>query len=329
MVTLMRQLQEDPREMRTVYFQALLDAAESDPNIFVLDCDLARSIGSAPFIQRFPDRHLDCGIQEANACGLAAGMSLRGFVPFVQSFGVFASRRILDQIYISCAYAGLNVKIIGADPGVTAAVNGGTHMALEDAGILRAVPGVTIIEPSDPVMMYQVVRQMTEHYGVDYLRLNRKKAVRLYTEDSSFTIGKGALIRDGADVTIFACGIMVHEALKAAEILEREGISARVVDMFTIKPIDADMIVESAERTGAVVTAENHSIIGGLGSAVAEVLGEKCPVPLERVGVMDRFGEVGSVDYLKERFGLTDQQIAEKARRAVRRKSAAGASGPR
>ena len=324
MVKLAERFSVDPREMRRVYFEALIQAAEENHNLFILDCDLANSMGSAPFIKRFPDRHLDCGIQEANACGLAAGMSLRGFIPFLQSFGVFASRRILDQIYISCAYAGLNVKIVGADPGVTAAVNGGTHMALEDAGILRVIPNITILEPSDPVMLGKLVIQMVNHYGVDYMRLNRKKATRLYDESSCFTIGKGALLEDGGDVTIVACGVMVYEALKAAEQLKRDGIAARVIDMFTIKPIDAQLIVESAKKTGAVVTAENHNIIGALGSAVAEVLGEQCPVPLERVGVPDRFGEVGSVDYLMKEFGLTSDQIVVKAKRAIRRKDNGG-----
>jgi len=242
-------------------------------------------------------------------------------VPFLHSFGVFTSRRILDQVYISCAFAGLNVKIVGADPGVTAAVNGGTHMALEDGGILRLVPGVTVLEPSDPVMMYKLTRAMAAHTGVDYLRMARKKAVCLYEEDSEFEIGKAAILREGGDVTLIASGIMVYEALKAADRLRAEGVCATVVDMFTVKPLDVSTIVSCARRTGAVVTAENHNVIGYLGSAVAEALGEHCPVPLERVGVMDRFGEVGTQEYLMERFQLTDEAIVMKARRAIARKA--------
>ena len=321
MVRLVRAFETDPREMREAYCQALMDAAVADERVFVLDCDLVSSMGTGPYARRFPGRHLNCGIQEANACGVAAGLARRGFVPFVHSFGVFASRRILDQIYISCAYAGLNVKIVGADPGVTAGVNGGTHMAMEDGGILRVVPGATVVEPSDPVMMYKLTRRMAEHEGVDYLRMARKKTTRLYEEDSEFEIGKAAVLREGADVSLIATGLMVYEALKAADRLQAEGVSARVVDMFTVKPLDAEAVAECARITGAVVTAENHNVIGFLGSAVAEALGERFPAPLERVGVMDQFGEVGTQEYLMQRFGLTDEAIYQKALRAIARKN--------
>ena len=234
---------------------------------------------------------------------------------------MFASRRITDQLYISCAYAGLNVKIVGADPGVTAAVNGGTHMALEDAGIVRVIPGMTIVEPSDPIMMYSLTRKIAAHYGVDYLRMQRKNALQIYGEGSEFELGMGVLLRDGDDVAILASGLMVPEALEAARALYEMGVSARVADMYSIKPIDRDLILDSARKTGAVVTAENHNIIGALGSAVAEVLGEGCPLPLERVGAQDHFGEVGSVEYLKERFGLTAKVIQEKVLRAISRKN--------
>lgn len=310
----------DSREMRFMYCQALIDAAETDPRVFALDCDLSNSVGTGDFARRFPERHLNCGIQEANACGLAAGMSRRGLVPFLHSFGVFATRRILDQIYISCAFAGLNVKVIGADPGVTAAVNGGTHMALEDIGTLRSIPGLTILEPSDPVMMYALTRQMAVHDGVDYMRMSRKKAIRLYSDSTEFVIGRGMLVREGSDVAIIASGLMVYEALRAEEMLRDRGISARVVDMFTIKPLDVACVVDCAEHTGAIVTAENHNVIGGLGSAVAEVLGENCPVPLERIGVHERFGEVGSVEYLMQTFHLTAEDIVRAAERAIARK---------
>ncbi len=214
----------------------------------------------------------------------------------------------------------MTVKLVGADPGVTAAVNGGTHMALEDAGILRAIPGVRIVEPSDSVMMRALVKQVAGSEGVDYLRIARKQGVRLYRDGSRFEIGRAALLREGGDVTLIASGIMVHQALEAARQLHDEGIEARVLDMFTLKPIDREHVTESARKTGAVVTCENHNIIGALGSAVAEVLSEHCPVPLERVGVPDVFGEVGSQQYLMERFHLTCADICAKARRAVARK---------
>jgi len=320
MVRLLKEFKQDTREMREAYCAALIAAAEADPRVFALDCDLVSSVGTGAYVKRFPDRHLNCGIQEANACGVAAGMSSRGFVPFLHSFGVFASRRIMDQIYISCAYAGLNVKVVGADPGVTAAVNGGTHMALEDAGALRVIPKMTIVEPSDSVMMEDLVKRLAKHEGVDYLRMARKKGIRLYEEGSEFPLGKAAWLREGTDVAIIASGVMVYEALRAADMLAEEGISATVIDMYTIKPLDIESVVRAAETTGAVVAAENHNVIGALGSAVAEALSENCPVPLERVGVMDRFGEVGPQEYLMDIFHLTAGDIVEKAKRAIERK---------
>ena len=223
-------------------------------------------------------------------------------IPFVHSFGCFATRRVFDQIYISAAYAKLNIRIIGSDPGVTAAFNGGTHMPLEDMGIIRGIPDVTVIEPTDSIMLEDIVRQTKDEFGVFYIRLSRKKAESIYEPESTFDIGKAVELRDGSDVTIIATGIMVAEALRAADILENEGISARVLDMFTVKPIDTAAIKKAAEETGAIVTAENHNIINGLGSAVAEALVESKPVPMERVGVKDHFGEVGSTEYLKEKF---------------------------
>lgn len=311
----------DAVEMRAAYCSALIEAAQADPRVIALDCDLGSSMGTQRFAEAFPDRHLNCGIQEANACGVAAGLSLRGFVPFLHTFAVFASRRILDQLYISCAFAGLNVKVLGGDPGVSAAVNGGTHMAMEDVGALRSVPNLTILEPSDAVMMKSLVGQMAKQYGVHYMRMQRKRVPALYAPDSTFEIGKAALLREGADVTLIASGLMVHEALRAAERLMELGISARVLDMFTIKPIDREAVIDSARKTGAIVTAENHNVIGGLSSAVAEVLAACCPVPMERVGVTDQFGEVGTQEYLMERFHLTGDAIFDSALKVIARKN--------
>lgn len=320
MVTLCKEHNIDAIEMRKAYCNTLIEAGKKDQRIVSINCDLSSSMGTVPFAKEFPDRSFNMGIQEANACGVAAGMSATGLIPFFHSFAVFSSRRICDQIFQSCAYARLNVKIIGGDAGVSAAINGGTHMAFEDVGILRVIPTVTILEPSDAVMMKCLVKQMAETYGVFYMRTLRKQVERIYEEGSEFKIGKAVVLREGKDVSIIASGMMVIEAIKAADILKSEGISARVVDMFTIKPIDADCIKDCAAKTDAIVTAENHNIIGGLGSAVAEVLVENILVPMERVGIQDRFGEVGTQNYLKECFGLTAQHICEKVKAVLKRK---------
>lgn len=314
-------LRTDGQDMRDAYCDALIAAGERDPNVVAIDCDLSNSMGTGRFRKRFPERSFDFGIMEANACSMAAGLSVTGFVPFVHSFATFASRRILDQIFISCAYAGLNVKIVGGDAGVSAGVNGGTHMALEDFGALRSVPGVRLFEPADNTAVKALIPAIAAEYGVDYVRMPRRKVVKIYEEGEAFTPGKAKVLREGCDVALIASGILVAEALKAAELLARMGIGARVVDVFTIKPIDADGVAESAETTGCVVTAENHNIVGGLGSAVAETLCERCPVPMERVGVHDRFGEVGSQDYLMDCFGLRAENIAGAALRAIKRKN--------
>jgi transketolase len=307
--------------MRDMYCKTLMELASKNENIVALDADLMSSMGMAPFMKAYPKRTFDVGIQEANMIGVAAGMSATGIIPFAHSFGPFATRRCFDQIFLSCSYTKANVKITGSDPGVTAAFNGGTHMPFEDMGILRNVPEITIIEPVDTVMLKDVIEQIADKYGVFYTRLLRKNAVKIYEEGSHFEIGKAVPLRDGKDVTIFASGIMVDESLKAAEQLEKEGISVRVLNMFTLKPIDTEAIVKCAEETGAIVTVENHSIINGLGSAVSEVVVEKMPVPVEKVGVEDRFGQVGPVDYLKKEYGLTCENIISKVKKVLERKS--------
>ena len=312
-------IRED-KEMRNAYCQTLMELAEKDERIVVLDADLMSSMGMKPFLKAYPERTFNVGIQEANMIGVAAGLSATGKIPFAHSFGPFASRRCFDQIFLSCGYSRLNVRITGSDPGVTASYNGGTHMPFEDIGIMRNIPDITILEPVDSVMLRDLIKQTANLYGVFYTRLLRKNAVKIYEEGSTFEIGKGVQLRDGKDVTIIATGIMVDEALKAAEALEVDGISARVLNMFTLKPIDKEAIIKSAEETGAIVTAENHNVINGLGSAVAEVLVENRPVPMERVGVFDRFGEVGPESYLRERFNLTASDIMEKIKKVIARK---------
>ncbi|MCI8857142.1 MAG: transketolase family protein [Clostridiaceae bacterium] len=313
-------LTEEAKEMRTVFAEVMEELVQQDDRVVYLDADIINSIGMTDFWKAHPERTVNCGIQEANMIGTAAGMSATGLVPFVHTFGPFATRRVMDQVFISAAYAKLNVRIIGSDPGVTASTNGGTHMPFEDMGMMRCVPGVTVLEPTDSVMLADLMRQTKDQYGVFYIRLSRKKAEKIFIDGSTFEIGKAAKLREGKDVTIFATGISVADSLRAANMLAAEGVSAGVSNIFTIKPVDRDAIVEAATATGAIVTAENHNVIGGLGSAVSEVLTDTVCCPLERVGVQDRFGEVGDVNYLKKELHLTAGDIAAAAKRVIARK---------
>jgi len=306
--------------MRDVYCQTLIELAEKNDQIVVLDADLMSSMGMIPFLETFPERTFNCGVQEANMIGVAAGLSATGKITYAHTFGSFATRRCYDQVFLSGAYAKSNIRIIGSDPGVTAAYNGGTHMPFEDMGIMRNIPEMTIITPTDSIILKNIIKQVVELFGMFYIRLLRKNAIKIYEEGSTFEIGKVVKLKDGKDVTIIANGIMVAEALNAAHILGKKGISARVLDMFTLKPIDKEAIIKCAKETGAIVTAENHNIINGLGSAVAEVLVENVPIPMERIGVKDLFGEVGPIDYLKERYELTAGDIVKKVEIVLKRK---------
>jgi len=306
--------------MREVYCETLIDLALENENIVALDSDLIGSSGMKPFFSRFPGRAIQCGIAEANMIGIAAGLSAVGKIPFAHSFGCFASRRVCDQIMVSAAYSKQNVRIIGTDPGVTAAYNGGTHMPFEDMGVLRSIPKITLIEPTDPVMLADILEQLVKLRGVFYIRMARKHTAAIYEDGSTFKIGRGNILQDGRDVTIIASGLMVASALEAAAILKTDHIAARIVDMFTWKPIDTELIEDCARETGAIVTAENHNILGGLGAAVSEAVCSRSPVPVEMVGVRDEFGQVGTEDYLRETYGLTAAEIVDAAIRAVRRK---------
>jgi transketolase len=310
----------DSRAMKDVYIETLIKLAEEDQRIVVLDADLMHSNSTIRFMETYPGRAINVGVQEANMIGTAAGLAATGKIPFTHTFSCFNTRRALDQIYMSVAYAKLNVKVVGTDPGITAAYNGGTHMPLEDMGVVRGIPTMTVIEPVDNVMMEALVKDIAYLDGPVYLRVNRKEPVQIYAPGTEFEIGKGKVLTEGDDLTLIASGIMVAESLKAAELLEQKGIRARVVNIFTVKPIDKELIVKCAQETGAIVTCENHNVINGLGSAVAEVLAENCPVPMERVGVQDLFGEVGSVDYLQKRFAMTAEDIAAKAEKCLARK---------
>lgn len=293
----------------------------ADQRLVYMDCALARASGVTKLFGKYGARVVDCGIQEQNMLGVAAGMSIAGKVPFVHTFSIFIARRACDQLFLSGSYNKANVKVLASDPGISATTNGGTHMPFEDVSIVRAFPEMTLMDCTDAVMLKSLLRTMADTYGMMYLRFPRKTSVRIYEDGTDFIIGKANLLREGTDATIIACGMEVPEALKAAEQLAGENISVRVVDMFTIKPLDVEMVLESAVKTGAIVTAENASYLGGLGSAVAEVLSENCPTPMERIGVKDRFGEVGNLEYLRQRFELTAGDIAAACRRVIARKS--------
>jgi transketolase len=309
--------------MAKAYYEFLREGMKRNENLMHIEADLGLSLLKLDvtiIADKYPFQYLDIGIQEANAVCVAAGLAATGFIPFVHSFAPFISRRACDQVFISGAYSKANVKLIGSDPGVMAAFNGGTHMPFEDIAIMRAIPEMIILEPADTVIAKELFKEAEEVQGMVYIRFTRKQAAQLYEEGSTFEIGKANIIMEGADVTIIACGIMVEEGIKAVKLLKTEGISARLVDMFTIKPLDMDVVVRCAQETGAIVTAENHSVIGGLGSAVSDVLMEQCLVPMEKIGVRDRFGQVGDVDFLKKEYGLTARDIAAAAKKAISRK---------
>ena len=310
----------DPRPCKTILGETIPALAAEDPDVIYLDADLMNCIGTAKWAAANPDRAINCGIAEANMIGVAAGLASAGFKPIVHTFGPFASRRCYDQIFLSAGYAKNDITVIGSDPGVTAALNGGTHMPFEDVALYRALPGSTVIDVTDPTMLINVLRQCKDLPGVKYIRVGRKSYARVYEDGSELPIGKAVTLREGTDLVIFACGIMVHEALQAAAALEKEGVSAAVVDMVTIKPLDAEAVISWAEKTGAVVVAENHNRYGGLCSAVSEVLAERRPTPAAFVAVEDEFGEVGPQGYLQERFGLTAAHIEEAARSVLKRK---------
>lgn len=310
----------DPRLCKSVLGETIPQLAAEDPDVIYLDADLMNCIGTAKWAKANPSRAINCGIAEANMVGVACGLASAGFKPIVHTFGPFASRRCYDQVFLSGGYAKNDITVIGTDPGVTATLNGGTHMPFEDVALYRALPGSTVIDITDPTQLISVLRQCKDRPGVKYIRVGRKQLARVYEDGSELPIGKAVTLREGGDVVIFAAGIMIHEAMQAAQALEQEGISAAVVDLFTIKPLDAGAVAAYAQKTGAVVVAENHNRYGGLYSAVSEVLAERCPVPACCVAVEDEFGEVGPQGYLQERFGLTAAHIVSQVKAVLARK---------
>lgn len=304
--------------MREVFGNTLAEIMEHDERVCVLDADLANCNGTKKLQQLYPERAFEVGIAEQNMASVAAGLSSYGFVPFITSFTPFATRRICDQIAISIAYAKQNVKIVGTDPGISAQLNGGTHMSLEDIGVLRSIPTMVIFEPADNAQLKQALPQIIEHYGPVYIRMFRKETPDIFEDENyKFDLFKADKIYDGKDVTVFASGIMVKRAMDAAEILKEEGMSVEVINIHTIKPIDEEAVVESLKKTRCAVVAENHNVIGGLFSAVAEVAAQHCPTPMVPVGTKDVFGEVGKLPELSEKFGMTVEDIIEAVRKAV------------
>jgi len=299
---------------RDAYGKTLARLGEEHPEIVVFDADLSKSTRSAEFGKRFPDRFFNMGLAEQNMLATAAGMAAYGKMPFVSTFAIFASGRAWEQIRQSICYSDLNVKIVATHGGVTVGADGGSHQCTEDVALMRVLPKMTVIVPADAYETEQVIEAVVEHRGPTYIRLARSKFPVCYGPDCSFKIGRAHRIREGRDVSIIAVGLMVHEAMEARDLLAADGIDARVVNMSTIKPIDEEEVLAAARETGGIVTAEEHSVIGGLGSAVAEIVCEKHPVPVKRIGVQDLFGMSGDPDSLLEFYGLKARDIAEAAK---------------
>ena len=300
---------------REAYGNALVELADKYDYV-VLDADLAEATKTVKFKKAYPNRFFDCGIAEGNMISVAAGLAAAGKMAFASSFAMFAAGRAFEQVRNSVGYPHLNVKIGATHAGITVGEDGATHQCLEDIALMRTIPGMTIINPADALEARAAVEAAMETYGPFYMRFGRY-ACPIITEGHKFELGKGMQLRDGKDVTIIATGYMVHLAIEAAETLAAEGIDARVINIHTIKPLDKEIILKAAKETGAIVTAEEHSIVGGLGSAVAETICEGCPVPMLRVGVEDKFGKSGKVPPLLEEYGLTAANIADKVRAVV------------
>ena len=295
---------------RVSYGNALKEIAAEYDNLVVLDADLAAATQTGIFKKEYPDRHIDCGIAECNMMGIAAGLSTCGFVPFASSFAMFAAGRAFEQVRNSIGYPHLNVKIGATHAGISVGEDGASHQCNEDIALMRTIPGMVIINPSDDVEAKAAVRAAYLHEGPVYLRFGRLAAPVINDNaDYKFELGKGVTLRDGKDLTIVATGLMVAESLAAAEKLAADGIDARVINIHTIKPLDEELIIKAAEETGRIVTVEEHSIIGGLGSAVCEALSGVCPVKVDRIGIRDTFGESGPAVQLLEKYGLNADGI--------------------
>jgi transketolase len=305
---------------RDAYGQTLVELGRADSRIVALDADLSGSTKTAQFAKEFPDRFFNAGIAEANMVGMAAGLAAGGMIPFASTFAVFAAGRAFEQIRQSVAYPRLNVKIVATHGGITVGEDGGSHQSVEDLAIMRALPNMTVLCPADGPETAAAIRAAAAYDGPVFVRLGRGKVPVIFAEACPFAIGRGVTLRAGGDLTFMTTGLMTAAALAAATSLAGEGIDARVLHFGTIKPLDRDLVLQAGRETGAVVTAEEHSIIGGLGSAVCEALAEGCPVPVERIGMPDVFGQSGPADALLEHYGLTSAHLVAAARRVLGRK---------
>ena len=305
---------------RDAYGKALVKLGQINDNVVVLDADLSKSTKTNDFCKSFPNRFFNMGIAEQNLIGAACGFATAGKIPFASSFAMFATGRAFEVIRNSVAYPKLNVKICATHAGLTVGEDGASHESIEDIAIMRSIPNMTVLVPADGIETEQMILEAAKYNGPVYVRLGRSAVPTLFDENYKFEIGKGNVVREGNDASIIACGIMVNEAIIAYDILKSEGINVRVINMSTIKPIDKELIIAAAKETGVVVTAEEHSIIGGLGSAVSEVISEECPVLVKKVGVKDTFGESGAPNELLKKYGLTAQDIVNSVKEAVSKK---------
>ncbi len=302
---------------RDAYGEVLTELGSENPDIVVLDADLSTSTKTSVFAKKFPERFFDMGIAEQNMVGVAAGMSFAGKIPFASSFAMFAVGRAFEHVRNVVCHSGANVKIVATHSGLTVGEDGASHQALEDIACMRAIPKMKVVHPCDGVSTKKIIRTVAGDFGPAYVRLSRPKFPVLYDDSYEFRMGKGTVARDGADATIIACGIEVSESLKAADSLKAQGLDVGVIDMASIKPLDENLVELAAKATGAIVTAEEHNILGGLGGAVAEAVTSKYPVPVIRIGTKDVFGESGDGMALLEKYGLTAPHIAVAARKAV------------
>ncbi|MTI68188.1 MAG: transketolase family protein [Firmicutes bacterium] len=303
---------------RDAYGEALKELAKENENVIVFDADLSKSTRTAKFKEVCPERFINVGIAEQNLIGTAAGLSTTGKIPFASTFAMFASGRAFEIIRNSVAYPKLNVKIAATHAGITVGEDGASHQSVEDISLMRSIPNMTVLNPADFFEAKKAVFKAAEYKGPVYIRLGRGKVPRIYNEDYNFEIGKGDLLKEGKDVAIIATGMMVSKALEAREKLLNEGIEARVINIHTIKPIDKEIIIKAAKETKAIVTAEEHSIIGGLGSAVTEVVSENAPIKVKRVGIKDVFGESGKADELVEKYGLTADNLIKEVKEVLK-----------
>ncbi|MFH1782035.1 MAG: transketolase family protein [Candidatus Omnitrophota bacterium] len=310
----------DKKPTRDGFGEGVVELGEQREDIVVLSADLTESTRAGWFKKRFPDRFFSMGVSEQDMISTAAGLALSGKVPFACTFGVFAAGRAWDQIRVSVAYMNLNVNIIGTHGGISVGPDGPTHQAIEEITLMRVLPNMTVIVPCDAVEAKKATIESASLEGPCYHRLGRSGVPIITKPEDDFKIGKASILKEGSDVSIFACGQEVYEALLAHDILKKDGISSSVINLHTLKPIDRDAIIKEAKKTGAIVTAEEHSILGGLGGAVSEVIVQEFPVPMEFIGVNDRFGESGSAEELFKIFGLTAEDIAKKAKKAISRK---------